>query len=154
MVKFASTEKTGFVKRIKEAVLVLQNALIICILVFFGWDSTTQNYTSFTEAPPNVADKIWYCGEAFLFLLMGITFVAINKGFVKLGWDYVDRYIVAWFCLTIFFTFRLIWVITWITFGLSANMNLAQAILFSIILVSAIFITFLPYLEKIFKGIK
>lgn len=141
-------------KKLKEAILMLQNAIIICILIFFGWDCTTQNYTSFTESPPNVADKIWYLGEAFLFLLMGITFAVINKGFIKLGWDYMSRYRVAWFCLVVFFIFRFIWVITWITFGLSANMNLAQTILFSMILVSAIFITYTPYLEKILRSIK
>ena len=129
----------------KKSTEITQIATIAFTLLFFGWDATTINYTSFTDSPPNVSDKIWYLGEAILFLLFSLCFVNLNdKGIYKQ----------SWLLVALFLVIRTIWTIIWITFGLSANMSIAQTGLFAVVFASIFCITFLPFIRRITKNIK
>ncbi len=151
---YANTNNTNYCetmsKRLRNTIVITQNLFITFALVFFLWDCTTQNYTSFTLSPPNNADKMWYLGEAIYFLGSGFIFVLFNMALLKCC-DFADRYKDVWIAITIYFLIHFLWTITWIKFGLSANTNWAQAVLFGVILTSIIFIIFLPYLKKILK---
>jgi hypothetical protein len=133
---------------LKKPTEITQIVLIAFTLLFFGWDATLANYTSFLASPPNVSDKIWYLGESILFLLFSLNFVKLNR---ELKEKYYSQ---SWGLLAFFFLIRTIWTILWITLGLSANMSIAQTVIFSIVLSSIFCITFLPYIRRTTKGTK
>ena len=140
-------------KKLKTWVVLFQNFIIIFVVLFFLWDSTTQDYTSFTFSPPNTSDKIWYLGEALLFFVNSIMFVLFNAALIEC-FEFGKYYKQVWISISIYLLTRFLWIIIWITWGLSANDKRWQTVSIYLLLSSISFITFLPYLKKIIKGIK
>ena len=117
---------------------VWQDILITLILVNFAMLYATADYTTYTDAYPNVWDNFWYIIEAWVYAVMAIAFNKINTE---------KKYKLCWKIMATFLSIRAIWEVSAVTQGVSVNEKLAMSILFIITFITIFLVTFLPLLK-------